>query len=62
VGESHDSVVEKINKPYSTVLTVTSSPYGPVVEKSYSYGGKKFTLRFERVSQDEPLRLTKIHE
>lgn len=60
VGESHDSVITKIDKSYATRQIVNQGPYGPIVDRSYSYHGQTFTLRFERTSSSGPFRLTKI--
>ena len=60
VGESHDSVITKIDKSYATRQIVNQGPYGPIVDRSYSYHGQNFTLRFERTSSSGPFRLTKI--
>ena len=60
VGESHDSVITKIDKSYATRQIVSQGPYGPIVDRSYSYNGQNFTLRFERTSSSGSFRLTKI--
>lgn len=60
VGESHDSVIAKIDKSYSTGQRVSQGMYGMIVERDYNYHGERFTLRFERTAREGPYRLVKI--
>lgn len=62
VGETHDSVISKLDKKYTTGQVVTNNPYGPVVSRDYDYHGDIFTLTFGRTSRDSPHRLLKIEK
>lgn len=60
VGEAHDSVVLKLDKSHVTGQSVAPGKFGQVVERSYTYQGEAFALRFERTSAGGLYRLTRI--
>ncbi len=62
VGESHDSVIEKIPKSAVLEQTVTQNEYGPVVKRKYNILGTEYTIIFGRTGPVGPHRVLQIEE
>lgn len=60
VGESHDSVIQKLDKKFAVGQFSAADQNGLVVSRTYNYKGKIFTLTFGRTSPESPYRLLQI--
>lgn len=62
VGESHDSVLEKLPKSSAIGQTVTMTNLGPRVDRDYKIGNEVYTITFGRTVPDGPHRVLKIQK
>ncbi len=65
VGDTHDSVVDRLPKSAAVgqqVFSGNNGEYGPIVRREYSVSGKSFALTFGRRSYDSPHVVLRIEE